>query len=398
MATKKFRFSLPIKLFLIIIIAFLFGNFLPEFLKAFFLTASLLIKSLLLFFLPIIVFLLVFSSFSHLAGGFVIFTGLLLGLICLSNFSALIFSYFFGSIFENVLAATSGGHTTSIILKPLYEINLFKICDNSTALITGLSFGIYASVTNNKSMKIFAKRSANIVNILLAKLFTPVLPIFILGFLLKAQHEELLNVLIWNFIPLLSISIFAFLTYIGMLYFIACRCNFKKMLIVLKNVLPAAIVGFSSMSSVAAMPTLIEGTVKNARDINIPKTIIPFTTNTHMLGDALAIPLMAMSLYIFEYGNLPQFGQFLFFASSYVLAKFAAAGVPGGTILIMIPILESKLGFTSDMSAVILTTYLFFDPFCTMGSVLGNGVFAIIFEKIKSIFLPAPEIQEQETA
>jgi Na+/H+-dicarboxylate symporter len=171
----------------------------------------------------------------------------------------------------------------------------------------------------------------------------------------------------------------------------------NKALSALKNILPATIVGFSSMSSAAAMPILIEGATKNAEDKELPKRIVPFVTNTNMMGDALAIPLMAMSLYIVEYGHFPSPEKYLIFAMGYVLAKFASAGIPGGTILIMIPVLEAKLGFTSEMSSIILTTYLLFDPFCTLGSIFGNGAFSIGFEKLKKRFIPQEVIQEQQT-
>jgi Na+/H+-dicarboxylate symporter len=82
---------------------------------------------------------------------------------------------------------------------------------------------------------------------------------------------------------------------------------------------------------------------------------------------------------------MPSVSQYLAFAFSYVLAKFASAGIPGGTILIMTPILESKLGFTSEMSSVILTIYLLFDPFCTMGSIFGNALFSMLFEKLNNL-------------
>jgi Na+/H+-dicarboxylate symporter len=65
-----------------------------------------------------------------------------------------------------------------------------------------------------------------------------------------------------------------------------------------------------------------------------------------------------------------------------MVAKFSAAGVPGGTIIIMIPVLEAYLGFSPEMSSVIMTMYMLFDPFCTSANVLGNGLFAIVFEKI----------------
>ena len=340
-------------------------------------------KELLLFILPAIVFFLVFASFSQLSGGFMIFTGLLLSLVCISNFTAVMVAYPVG-FFTQDFIVTNNIVQSSLELKPYYILKLPKLCDNSTALIIGLLLGIYASAKNNEPLKRVATKGSNIANKFLAKCFTPVLPIFILGFILKAQHDGLLTVLFKNFMPLLSVIILLYVVYIGTLYLLVNVFNIHKTFTSLKNIIPASLVGFSTMSSAAAMPVLIHGTIKNAEDQDLPKRIVPFITNTHMIGDALAIPLMAISLYILEYNHFPSIDKYVLFAISYMLAKFASAGIPGGTILIMTPVLEANLGFTSEMSTIILTTYLLFDPFCTLGSVFGNGGFVMMFEKLKS--------------
>lgn len=354
-------------------------------------------KEVLLFILPAIVFFLVFASFSQLSGGFMIFTGLLISLVCISNFTALMIAYPVGIFTQDFIVTTRIVEGQSQGLAPYFTMHLPKICDNSTALIFGVICGIYASTKDHKLLKNIAAKGSILMNLFLCRVFTPVLPIFILGFILKAQHDGLLNILFKNFVPLLSVIITLYVGYIGFLYILVKGFRVHKALTALRNILPATIIGFSSMSSAAAMPVLIDGASRNSKDKELPKRIVPFITNTHMMGDALAIPLMAMSLYIVEYGQMPSADKYLIFAIGYVLAKFASAGIPGGTILIMTPVLESKLGFTSEMSSIILTTYLLFDPFCTMGSIFGNGAFSLAFEKLKNLALPKRVIQKNES-
>jgi len=325
-----------------------------------------------------------------------VFTGLLISLVCISNFTALMIAYPVGVLTQDFIVTTRTISAHSHGLTPYFTIHLPKVCDNSTALALGVILGVYASSKDRKIMKNFAKKGSALVNLFLSKIFTPVLPIFILGFILKAQHDGLLSVLFKNFVPLLSVIVTLYACYIGFLYMLVKGFRLKKALSALKNILPATIIGFSSMSSAAAMPILIDGASKNAKDKELPKRIVPFITNTHMMGDALAIPLMAMSLYIVEYGHVPSADKYLIFAIGYVLAKFASAGIPGETILIMTPVLESKLGFTSEMSSIILTTYLLFDPFCTLGSIFGNGAFSMAFEKLKNLALPRRVVSAEE--
>jgi Na+/H+-dicarboxylate symporter len=65
-----------------------------------------------------------------------------------------------------------------------------------------------------------------------------------------------------------------------------------------------------------------------------------------------------------------------------VYSKFSVAAVPGGGILVMLPILESILGFNAEMLSLITALYIFFDPIITAANILGNGSFALAFERL----------------
>ncbi len=102
------------------------------------------------------------------------------------------------------------------------------------------------------------------------------------------------------------------------------------------------------------------------------------------MGDGLAIPILA-------YAVLKNFGMpepttaaFMIFAFYFVAAKFSAAGIPGGGIIVMLPVLETYLGFTSDMQSLVLAIYLLYDPIATCANVMGNGSFAIFIDRCVS--------------
>ena len=71
--------------------------------------------------------------------------------------------------------------------------------------------------------------------------------------------------------------------YIGMLYVVVNVFDLPKALTSLKNILPAALVGFSTMSSAAAMPVLINGAIKNSEDEDVPRRIVPFVKCNQLL-------------------------------------------------------------------------------------------------------------------
>lgn len=77
--------------------------------------------------------------------------------------------------------------------------------------------------------------------------------------------------------------------------------------------------------------------------------------------------------------------EYIIFSFYFVLAKFSVAAIPGGGIIVMLPILESHLCFQPEMMLMITTLYILFDPIITMINVLGNGAFAILINKINDL-------------
>ena len=60
----------------------------------------------------------------------------------------------------------------------------------------------------------------------------------------------------------------------------------------------------------------------------------------------------------------------------------AVSGIPGGGIIVMIPILISQLGFNEQMVSIITALYLLLDSFGTSANVMGDGALVIIIQKI----------------
>jgi hypothetical protein len=77
----------------------------------------------------------------------------------------------------------------------------------------------------------------------------------------------------------------------------------------------------------------------------------------------------------------PSLLSYLTFSLYFVIAKFSVAAIPGGGILVMLPILEAYLGFNAEMMSLITALYVLFDPVITCANVLGNGAFAKLIDR-----------------
>lgn len=189
-----------------------------------------------------------------------------------------------------------------------------------------------------------------------------------------------------TYAPVFLIVVGTQMSYVLWLYMIASKFSLPTFWRYIKNVLPATITGFSTISSAATMPLLILCTEKNLPNPDVADMIIPATINTHTIGSAIGITILSLSTLLAFGHELPTFLEFFEFGMVYALAKFAVAAVPGGAIIVVTPLLETYLHFSTEMVGLVTAFYMLFDPFGTATNVTGNGFFPIAFSKLYKIW------------
>ncbi|KTD24225.1 MULTISPECIES: cation:dicarboxylate symporter family transporter [Legionella] len=383
MSTESIKkLKLPMLLLAILILPMILGPQIPVAVKSLSYALSLSMKSVLEFLLPFIIFSFVFSCLSNLQKGALFFVLLLIVCVFASNFTALMYGYSSGYVGLNLLHFAASPIAASPQLVPTWQFHLTKLVTNDVALLIGFATGIFFSFWPNATAKAIAMKLNKLANGFLKRVFIPLLPLFILGFIFKLEHEHLLQTSLKLYGPILVLIVLSQWLYITFWYFVAGQFSIKKFAFYLKNVLPASLVGFSTISSAAAMPVLLLSTEKNLDNPEQAKMLVPAIINIHTIGSAIGIPILSLAT-ISTFGlPLPSVSTFAIFALYTALAKYAVAAVPGGVIIVVAPILEAHLGFSSDMVGLITAVYLICDPFGTTANVTGNGVFPIMFTKL----------------
>ena len=136
------------------------------------------------------------------------------------------------------------------------------------------------------------------------------------------------------------------------------------------------------MSSAAALPFSIEAATKNTKDPVLANSVMTITLNFHMLGDTICIPILAVIILNSFACPMPSVWTFMYFGLFFVLNKFAGAGIPGGTIMITLPVLQTWLGFNEEMLALITACYMLIDPIATSGNVAANNLLIIFIKHL----------------
>jgi Na+/serine symporter len=374
--------NIPLLLLAFILALLAFGSYIPEGVQAFLYSVSLCLKSLLVFILPLLIFLLLFKTTSSLAKGASLLILHIFVTVILSNFSTTMISYIFAKGVHQMDLKLKLPEA-ALGLKPLFELSLPKWISNPVAMGSGLIAGFISS----RYFKEKNQALSGIVDQLIQKLlkaFVLVLPLFVAGFVIKLKFDGVLAAILKDYAKIFISVAITQLGYIFNLY-LAGAGSFKGAFSSIKNMLPAASVGFSAMSSAAALPLTLAGSEKNVENKDVAKTCIPATVSIHLVGDCIAIPIFAFAV-LKNFGMPdPGFLAYLNFAIYFVLAKFSVAAIPGGGIIVMLPILEAYLGFSGEMMSLITALYLLFDPVITSANILGNGAFAKLVDRTYKI-------------
>jgi Na+/H+-dicarboxylate symporter len=138
------------------------------------------------------------------------------------------------------------------------------------------------------------------------------------------------------------------------------------------------------MSSAATLPVTLTCVEKNLHNQKLTHFVVPATANIHMVGDGINITLTSLALLAMSGTNLPSFVEFLPYLGAYIFTKFSGSGVPGGGMIILLPVVEQHLGLSSDLCSLVATLYILQDSLMTASNVAGNGALALIAKKLFS--------------
>lgn len=381
MTFKVSQIKTPLILFSIILFSLLLGNHIPLPAKEFCYALSLTIKEMIIFVLPMMIFSFVFASMVQMKKEAVSFVLTVLPLVCFSNVISTLLAYVFGrNLISPEMMSTSLERTRNLI--PTWVPDIPKLITNDYALLAGVIVGLICAFQLPVKSARLSQRMIKVNYFILNKFVIPVMPVFILGFILKLEYEQILSLICEKYLYILFIICLSTFSFLFLTYGALTGFKLRAWVNALRNMLSAVLTGFSTMSSAASMPLIIVGSEQNVSRPEVVRSVVPSTINIHLIGDSFSIPIMMLGIMLSFGQGIPDWNAYLLFTFYFTIAKFAVAAVPGGTILVMLPIFEQLFGFSPEMLSLITALYVVFDPIITSANVLGHGAFAMLFSKV----------------
>jgi proton glutamate symport protein len=147
-----------------------------------------------------------------------------------------------------------------------------------------------------------------------------------------------------------------------------------------RAVFPAQAVAFSSRTSLAALPALIEGAQRRlGMTAEASGFLLPLASALFRVGAAMGLTVGAVFV-AYLYGGSLTSSQVATAAATAVLTSFSIPGIPGGSIIAMVPVLAS-VGLPAEGLGVLLGVDTIPDAFRTTANVTGQMAAAVIAER-----------------
>jgi proton glutamate symport protein len=142
---------------------------------------------------------------------------------------------------------------------------------------------------------------------------------------------------------------------------------------------PAQAVAFASRSSLAALPAMVESAKRAQMPPIVTGFILPLAASVFRVGGAVAMPVGALFLARL-YGIALTPAQLASVAVTSVLSAFAVPGIPGGSIIAMVPVLAAA-NLPIEGIGILLAVDAVPDMFRTTANVTGSLMLAAVLRE-----------------
>lgn len=372
------------KLLIGLVLGIIVGMYAPQWLTSITETGRVFLGNMIKFFIPLIIFSFIASSIAQLkdSAGKLLTVTVSLSYIdtIIACTIAVITSYL---VIPKFLAGKTFAETkANEIGQPFVEISFPPIMDIMSALVLAIVIGLAASWGKSKIIATAVDELKNIIDIVIRKFMIPIIPIFIFcifaGIAAKGELSEAVSV----FGKMLILIILLQFAWLIIEYTVAGFISKTNPFTAVKCMLPAYITAMGTMSSAATMPvSLRQAKTIPGMDKKIADFVMPLCANIHSAGAALTLTTSAITVSLITTGSLPPISLIIVFVIVLGIVLTGAAGVPGGSVLATLGILQSILGFDEVGLGLMLALFMVQDTFGTATNITGDGALALIINR-----------------
>lgn len=381
---KKIKLGLFPKVLIAIAIGAGLGLIAPDVLVRILKTFNVLFAQLLKFIVPLLVLGLVTPSIANLGKG----AGkMLLTVVIISYVSTICAGLFsFGSATALLPHYLDVGELTpsadnAKVFEPYIALKIPPLCDILTALVLSFMIGVGCIYMKGTALKTWFDEFGEIVKMTIEKVIIPLLPFYICTMICEMSATGKLATVMGSGVKIIATGVALSIVYLVIQYVIAGIIARKNPFKCLWNMAPAYLTGFSICSSSAVIPVTLECSLKNGVNKEIADFTVPLCSTVHMCGSTIKLAVTSYAVAYMCGMDIPV-ALYLNFILLQGVAAVAAPGVMGGVLMASVGLLETVLGFSPEMTALVMTIYLALDGYGPACNVTGDGAVTLIIDKL----------------
>lgn len=379
----KIRVNLLVKILVAILLGIAAGRFFAPWTTRIFVTFNAIFGQLLGFLIPLIILGFVAPAIADVgrnAGKILVITA---GIAYIFTSLAGFYSYAVGSwLFPKIVHPRSldSGIATAEQLQPYFNIEMPPVMSVMTALVLAFMLGICMAFLKTGALKAICDEFRDIVQMTIARVIIPLLPIYIFGIFLNMTVEGSVAAVLGTFAGIIGIIFAMHILLLVFQYCLAWLFSRKNPFRSLLTMMPAYFTALGTQSSAATIPVTLRQTIKMGVSEDIAGFVVPLCANIHMSGSAMKIVACALAIMLME-GLSFDVSMFSGVILMLGISIVAAPGVPGGAIMASLGVLASVLGFGESEQALMIALYITMDSFGTACNVTGDGAIALIIDR-----------------
>ena len=390
----KFFSSLPFKLLLGIVIGGFVGvwawnNHTQAFamnLMQFIVSAHRLVGQFVSFCVPLIVLGFICPSITKMGtnAGKLLGVGLIIAYV--SSVLAATMSAAAGYLLVPHLGITSADAVERALPDAIFQLNIPQVMPVMTALVLSIVIGLAAVWTDATVTKQVLAEFQNIVLKIVEDIMIPLLPFYIATTFATLGYNGTIEQFP-VFLKAILIVMIGHYVWLLVLYLLAGAYSGLNPWEVIKYYGPAYITAVGTMSSAATLSVALDCAKKSpVLRKDLVGFGIPLFANIHLCGSVLTETFFCFIIHYIIFGTLPAVGTMVLFIILFGIFAVGAPGVPGGTVVASLGIVESVMcaaaGATPEQTSLftgmLLAIFALQDSFGTACNVTGDGALTLM--------------------
>lgn len=269
------------------------------------------------------------------------------------------------------------------LLPSYFQMEMPPIMGVMTALLLAFTIGLGLTAIKGETLQNAMNDFKEIIEKAINVVIIPLLPVHILGIFANMTQGGQIASIIGVFAKVFVLIILLHITVLFIQYSIAGASSRKSPLALLKTMMPAYFTALGTQSSASTIPVTVAQTKKLGVKGKVADFSVPLLATIHLSGSTITLVCCAMAV-MFIQGNLASFTTVLPFILMLGVTMIAAPGVPGGAVMAALGLLETMLGFSDAMLALMIALYLAQDSFGTACNVTGDGALTMLTDHFSS--------------